>query len=380
VETDSGDLSKQSEAGQGDAQGAAETQAAAVAPAEEVGSDFGGQLGKPIAPGTKMIRCGGCHEVIEEAELVEGNCPKCGCPYKPPKSVEAPGGSFVDRFQGTEFAVPPLETPVQAAPRSGPPVLLLVGAGLLVVAFLGGGLLLLGALGKPIPTPKPTPNTVISRNTPTPTLPQAIYVTLDYLQDPKLSAHVEIDSSVEAKPRIASHPGIRRSHLVADMSAGDEHGTVTVGSLTYEFYVTQGSISYRLMPAGKWTGGGTLSYVVLAPLLDVREPTDLRLGEQTEKNGVPVYHLTSTSSWHPDVMKLAVMGLSSIDAFGIFGGRMTPNKYTLDLYVAMDGAPVYAEYHAWVEASDGERVLAIDTYYTFTNVGEVGPIPTPSGL
>ena len=352
---------------------------------EEAGRDSGGALGQSPAPGRKAIRCTGCYEVIEEAELIEGRCPLCGRPYIPPRQVAPPAESFSQRYQGTGLGEAPPEAAAEVKPRSGTPILLAVGAGLIALAVAVGALAALGLIGGPAVTPTPyhTPNTVISK-TAAPTLPQAAYQTLTYVQDPDFSATITVESTVTVSSQISAKAGSAGSHLEAAVSGGNEYGTLVLGRSTYEVYVTKGSFLTRLEPTGKWVTTPSMSYVIVVspttPLFDLGEPNQLRLSEETEREGVPVYHLTSSSAWRPDVMRLAMMGASALDQFQIQGGRLLPDHYTLDLYVTLDGAPVYAEYHAWVAAGDGTKVLSLDTYYTFTNVGQVGPIPSPSGL
>jgi hypothetical protein len=349
--------------------------------AGEVEGDFGGNLGLPLAPGSQVIRCTGCHEVLELEELIENRCPKCGCPYTPPKKAEAPEGSFAARYVDQE-GVDELAPETQAVPRTGMPVLLAAGLVLLVLAVAVAGLMMAGVFNgpkEPTPTPYHTPNTVISK-TSKPTLPQAVYQTLDYLADPDFNARVEVDSSVMVGSRVSSKPGTARSHLAVDVAGGEEFGTLTIGRSTYEFYVTRGALLSRLMPSGKWSNNSGIAFVILTPLFDLTEPNQLNVAEETYRDGVPVFHLVSSSQWRPDVMRLAVMGAGTLDQFKIQGGALLPDHYTLDLYVTTQGAPVSAEYHAWAAASDGSKVLALDTYYTFTNVAMVEPIPTPSGL
>jgi hypothetical protein len=328
-----------------------------------------------------MKRCGSCHDVFE-ATGTTAACPSCGAPYQPPVSVLPPGpGSFVERYQGTAYSVPTTDTVIEAAPRSGLPLLLGLGVVMVVVAVALGGLLLMGAFGaSSTPSPRPTSNIVVAR-TPTPTLPQAVYQTLTALTDPMFSAKVVVDSSVTVSARIASSAGTARSHLETTIYGADEIGTlITTGRLTYQFYVTNSAISYRLMPSGKWTSGAILSYLILSPMFDLTQPQQLQMIQQTQKNGQAVYHLQSTAFWRPDVFKLAVMGSSVLDGFHIQGGALLPDHYLLDLYVTYDGLPVYAEFEAWTAAGDGVRVLDLKTTYTFTDVGTTGPIASPSGL
>lgn len=328
-----------------------------------------------------MERCGSCHNVFEADETTTV-CPSCGAPYQPPVAapVLAPG-SFAERYEGTAYAVAPTHTVIESAPRSGMALLLGLGVVMVVVAVALGGLVALGAFGgDSTPSPNPTSNIVVAR-TPTPTLPQAVYQTLTALTDPMFSAKVVVDSSVTVSSRIANKSGTARSHLEATIHGGDEFGTlITTGRLTYQFYVTSGAISGRLMPSGKWTSGAILSYLILSPMFDLTQPNQLQMIQQTQKNGQVVYHLQSTTYWRPDVFRLAVMGSDVLEGFQIQGGALLPDHYVLDLYVTFDGMPVYAEYEAWTAAGDGTRVLDLKTTYTFTEVGTIGPIASPSGL
>ena len=346
--------------------------------AVEEESDFDGKLG--LHKGGHMIRCGACHEVIELGELVGGRCPKCGCPYSPPKKISAPEGSFIARYAGEQAPGEAESERQMLKPRSGVPIVLIVGVAMIVIAVAGGGLVLAGVFNaKPTGTPHRTPNTVIGIATPEVTIPPVINTTLEYLADPQFSAIVSIDSSVMVSGRVSSRPGTVRSHLQVKMSSGVEAGQLTVGRTTWDCYVDQGTILVRQQPKGKWQGAA-YGYLVLSPFFDLTDPDQLQLKAETTRNGIPVYHMTNSRYWKPDILRLAIMGSAVLDQFQIQGGQMMPDHYTLDLYVANNGAPVYAEYHAWVAAADGTKVLALDTYYTFTNVGLVEAIPSPSGL
>jgi hypothetical protein len=164
------------------------------------------------------------------------------------------------------------------------------------------------------------------------------------------------------------------------ISGGDELGTYTTGSRTYQFWLVDGVLKTRRGTAA-WGSGPTYTYLNLAPLLGLTDEKQLKTLEATHKNGLAVYHLQASAYLSPSEMfKVAVMPTTALDRFSIIGGAFTPSLSSLDLYVTSAGVPVEADFRAWAAAADGQTVLELKAIYSFTNVGTVGLLPSPSGL
>lgn len=324
-------------------------------------------------PGTEQryVRCRRCHGVFE-AGLP--NCTRCGAAYVPlPDAQEAQAGSYAEKYMGSEFAPPPdVPSPEVPRNRSGMGLLLAIGAGLVVTAVALGALVLMGALNTPAPTPRG--DVVVAKPatpTPVPTLPPIVAKTLDQLADPNLNMHVSIRTTVSVNARVNGRSQSVVVNMEVDCAGGNEAGTDQTGGTTYEWRLVNGVYYLRRLPTGTWKAqSGSSPFVVLSPLFSLRETRQLQYDGSDEKNGVKADKLESTGWWTPDAGKLSGMDVATLN--------ISPQHTKLTLWVASDGAPVYATFRAWTDASDGTNLLDITTTYAFSQQGAVTPIPSPT--
>jgi hypothetical protein len=96
----------------------------------------------------------------------------------------------------------------------------------------------------------------------------------------------------------------------------------------------------------------------------------LQYDGQETKNGVPADKLESTLWWTPNSGKLSGLDVNTLS--------ISPQHTGLQLWVAADGSPVYAVFRAWTDASDTTNLLDITTTYTFSQLGAIAPIPSPT--
>jgi hypothetical protein len=111
------------------------------------------------------------------------------------------------------------------------------------------------------------------------------------------------------------------------------------------------------------------SYLVIAPPFGLTKPEMLSFIGVEQLDGQAVNHLRTTRWWSPDIARMAMMDTSSLG--------MKPETSTLDLWTTINGAPVYATFSATNTATDGTKLVDIETTYTFTNVGVPQPIGDP---
>jgi hypothetical protein len=322
----------------------------------------------------KMVRCVRCHEVFD-AEA--GPCTKCGTPYRPPVAQpKAIDGLYVERYAGTPYVPEPPPAPVvPARRRSSTPLLLGGGATLIAIAVVVAILAATGMLGGG-PTAAPAP--LIARTeppSPTPTLPPSISMTLAQLNDPRLGAHVAVDSRAQFNGRVFGQSKTDIVTFDGQISAGNESGTLQTGGAKMELRLVDGVLYTRNLPSGKWSVAASIpSYLIIAPLFGITSPKMLALVGQETRNGQTVNHLRTTPWWAPDLSRVALMDLSTL--------RLAPDSNVLDLWATIDGTPVSATFSGTNSASDGTKLLDIEVSYTFTDVGVpvdiVSPLPTPS--
>jgi hypothetical protein len=328
-----------------------------------------------MEPGTehRYIRCRRCHGIFQ-AGLP--NCSRCGAPYVAQAEVAADPGSYADRYQGTEFAEP-IEMPageISGGGRSGMGLILAVGAALVVTALAVGGLVLMGAFESP---PKPTPrNDVVVTKTatpsPSPTLPPTLAKTLAQISDPNMNLHVSIRTTVSVNAKVVGRSMSQTINMDVDCAAGNESGTDKSGGISTEWRLVDGTYYTRALPNGKWVARGSVSpFVALSPLFQLRETKMLQYDGPELKNDVQTDKLESTLWWTPDAGRLSGIDVATLS--------ISPQHTKLMLWVASDGAPVYATFRAWTDASDGTNLLDISTTYAFSNQGAVLPIAAPSG-
>jgi hypothetical protein len=324
----------------------------------------------------KMVRCARCHEVFDADA---GPCTKCGTPYQPPRAQPAAiDGLYVERYAGSDFAPVPDPAPVAPLPRRNTTALLIWGG----AALLGAALIVaIVAVTLGIPSNSPAaPALVVARTdppSPTPTLPPTVTMTLQQLNDLKLSAHITVDSRTQLSARILGQGQTSIVTFDGQISGGDESGTIQGGGLKQEFRLVDGVVYIRALPSGKWATATTLpSYLVIAPLFGITSPKMLLLVGAETKDGLAVNHFRTTGWWVPDMSRVAMTNLSGL--------AIAPDSTVLDLWATPDGAPVAATFAGTNTATDGTRLLDIQVSYTFTDVGVpaeiVSPFASPSPL
>ena len=126
----------------------------------------------------------------------------------------------------------------------------------------------------------------------------------------------------------------------------------------------------RNLPSGKWSLLPALpAYLLVCPLLGIDSTADLTSLGPVMREGQMVNHLRSTSSWAPDISRIALTDLSSLP--------IKPTAMMLDLWVGDDGAPLWASVSATNIGPGGAQLLDIEVAYTFTNVGVPVPVVAP---
>lgn len=291
----------------------------------------------------RFVRCRRCHNAFDPEQ---GSCPGCGAAY----------------------VVAPVEPP---ANRSGIGLLLGIGAVLIVLALAMGGMVLTGAFGETQPTVR---NDIVVSITPAPsppaTLPPIVGRTLSQLSDPNFNAHVSIRTKLSVNARVTGNSETAIVNIEAEMAGGNEQGTVQTGNLQTEWRIVAGTYYSRQLPSGKWSAKVTIPpFLILSPLFSITESRQLAYDGPDSAHGAADW-LESTAWWTPDVGKLSGLDVASIG--------ISPQKTSLTLWIFDDGAPAYAEFHAWTDASDGTRLLDILTTYEFTSMGGILPAPTPT--
>jgi hypothetical protein len=322
----------------------------------------------------KVVRCVRCHYVFDAGE---GPCPKCGTPYKPPAAPpELPDVPYAERYAGTPFAPPTETTPVAFRPRRNFPILMISGVTLVGVAMLIAIVAVFGGAGA---GPTAGPIYVRPRTdppSPPPTLPASVTLTIQQLNDPNLSADVTVQSVADVNdPSLGVHERHAVS-FVGQIAAGNEDGIVIEEGITREYRVVGGVVFVRATPSARWSTAASIAgYLVIDPAFGLRKPQMLQLvGEETQ-DGQLVNHFQTTSSWAPDVTRI-----SMIDTTGF---TFKPDLVALNLWTSQDGSPLKAVFSATNTATNGTKLLDIETTYTFTNIGGPGKIevpgPSPSG-
>jgi hypothetical protein len=319
----------------------------------------------------QYVRCRRCHGTFESTLA---NCPRCGLAYQAGSEVQTEAGSYVDRYQGTDFAEPPAAAPPSSGSRRNNAVIwLALGAALIVTAILVGAVVVVGGLTAATPTPTSN-NIVISRSTPTPnpTFPPAISQTLAQLSDPNLNLHVSIKTTMtlDARAAINHKSSSATVSTEVDCASGNESGTIKIGGASSEFRLVDGVFYTRALPSGKWAAHAGMSpYIILSPMFQLTEPKMLQYDGAEQQSGILADKLETTGWWNPDTGKLSGLDIGTLG--------ISPAHTKLFLWVDSGGTPVYATFRAWTDASDGTNLLDISTTYTFTNVGTVEAIKAP---
>lgn len=316
-----------------------------------------------------MVRCIRCHEVYDAAE---GACTKCGTPYRPP--VERPKpyeGLYVERYAGT-IAPTDRSTVVIVPPRRRDNMGLYLGGGaaLIVCALVVVVLAATGVLGGTSATP--VPRRVVSVTpSPTagPTLPPTIAKTLAQLNDPKLSAHITVESHITLSASIAKSASVVVK-FDGQVSNGNESGVLQGGGISQEIRLVDGKVYSKVLPSGNWVlSPAVASYLVICPVFGLDSPKAISLVGQETRNGQQLNHLQSTGEWSPDMSRMAMLDLSFLPYW--------PDKALLDLWAMADGTPVEATFSGWSLASDGTKLVDVEVAYTFSAVGVPQTIEVP---
>ena len=317
----------------------------------------------------RYVRCRRCHGAFESTLA---NCPRCGTAHIAPADEPVEEGSYVDRYEGTQFAEASAPQPTGGGPRrSTVGILLAIGVALIVTAICVSALVVMGAFDVPTPSPTANNNIVVSKATPTPqpTMPPAIANTLDQLTDPNMNLHVTIRTTVSVNAKVTGRSLSTMVNMEIDCAEGNESGTTKTGSLTTEWRLVDG-VYYTRVGAGKWTARAGMSpFVVLSPMFQLDQPRMLQYDGPDQQNGFLAEKLETTDWWTPDTSKLSGLDVAML--------AISPQHTKLQLWVDSGGTPVYATFRAWTDASDGTNLLTIATTYTFTNIGTVEPIATP---
>ncbi len=315
------------------------------------------------------VRCGRCHEVFD-AEA--GPCLKCGTPYQPPAAAPAPyDGLYADRYAGTAFVPAPEATPVvPRRARNYTGMLMGAGAALIAAALLIGVLIELGAGGSPGPTQPVYIVQVPETASPTPTLPPTIALTLSQLSDPKLSAHVTVQSNIQLSSRVLGKSESMVVKFDGEVSQGNQWGNLQSAGVQEEMRLVNGQIYTRQLPSGRWSLLAEMpAYLVICPVFGLDSTRDLQLVGQETKNGQAVNHFQSTGWWTPDISRVSMADLSSLP--------IKPDVFKLDLWATTAGAPVAATFSGTSSATDGTKLLDIEVTYTFSDVGVPEAIDAP---
>jgi hypothetical protein len=319
------------------------------------------------------VRCKRCHEVFD-AEV--GPCTKCGTPHKPPANVPpAPEGLYSERYAADEL--PALDALAVSSTglshrRNTTGYLIAGGAALIISAMVVGLLFALGAIGGANPTAAPQIVVPLTAGpSPTPSLPPAVAHTIAVLSDANLSAQITINSHVVVKAG-AIGPGTVNTTVGFDgqVSKGNQWGTLTVNGIAQDIRLINDHIYRRFLPTGKWSElGGMPNYYHICPMFGLAPDRDLQLIGPETKEGRELLHLQSTRFWSPDVSRLALYDLSTLE--------IPPAIEVLDLWATPDGTPVSATFSGTTTNASGAKIVDIQVSYTFAQVGVEREIDVP---
>jgi hypothetical protein len=278
----------------------------------------------------------------------------------------------VERYAGTGLAQVDDPLVVVVPPRRRDNTGLFVGGGaaLIVSAIVVTLLVASGALGGPAITPQP--RRVLSVTPPpsaTPTLPATVAKTLTQLNDPKLNAHITVDSHITLSATVARSAAVT-VQFQGDVSNGNQSGTLQGSGMTQEIRLVDGKVYSKIMPAGNWILSPAIaSYLVICPVFGLKSNEDIQLIGVETRGGQQLNHLQSTRSWSPDMSRMAMTDLSFLPYW--------PDKSVLDLWATADGTPVEATFSGWSLASDGTKLVDVEVAYTFSQVGVPVAIAVP---
>ena len=285
----------------------------------------------------KMVRCPHCHEVFEAEE---GTCPKMRGPYRPTIAQPRPiDGLYVERYAAKAGPTPARShRSSPGRPRIHP--LVFAGAILLVIALAAAAFVEMGAGGGA--GSSVTPGFVVgvqSARPLQPTLPAVLALAYGQVADYDLAAQVTIQATVQLSSQFKWKTQSLATEFDGQVSEGDQSGTIQTGGTSQEIRLVDGLFYVRNFPSGKWSLLPSLpAYLLVCPVLGIDSTADLISLGPVMREGQMVNQLRSTSSWAPDISRIALTDLSSLP--------IKPTAMILDLWVGDDGAPLWASVSA----------------------------------
>jgi hypothetical protein len=317
-----------------------------------------------------IVRCKRCYEVFDAAA---GPCLKCGWEYKPVAATPPPSGAtYAEMYYGqAEPETGASPAVVRAQERNYLGLAMAAGVSLICLGLVFGGLFAMGAFnGSNDPpavfvsldpwTPPP----------PSPTPPADVTRVMGFLNDKDLAAAVVAQSRVDVSSKVLGQVHAGTVSFDGVVYKGDESGILKQNATTRELRVFDGTVYLRTPPSTSWSVLPVMAqYLLLAPFFGIANPKMLDVVGQEERAGQAVEHFRATRWWAPDLSRMCMMDPSQ---FGI-----APDVVVLDIWAAPDGTPVYASFSGTNTSVDGTKLLDIETTWTFSDVGNVDPIPDP---
>lgn len=296
-----------------------------------------------------------------------------GSPEPPPPSTapargarDEPYGSIIDRFRGTEWEVTPPPPPPQRTGLSGGFVTALGVVVLVAAGILGILVLPPGGSG-----PTPPASRVILTPPPTPGPGDLVLAAFwAQIQASDLDYHVAIEGSLEVGSASGSQV------VVLDVHGDDFQGTLAEhfkGSATSHWVLlrSEGVLYARKSSQTRWSVAGPATGLGLSvrPFLSLEDERQLTYGGTVTRDGTILHRLRSTALYRPGINRILPIFIASIASA----------TTTLELLVTADGIPVEATItcHAPRDLQTGEPAVDGSASYTFSKVGQIGPIPTP---
>jgi hypothetical protein len=196
-------------------------------------------------------------------------------------------------------------------------------------------------------------------------------LTLQQLNDRNLSADLVVQSVADVNdPSLGKHDR-QTASFTGQIAGGNEAGIVIEAGITREYRVVSGVVYERTPPTTRWsTAASIATYLVIDPSFGLSKPQMLQLVGAESLDGQAVNHFRNTSTWAPDVARIAMIDTS--------GFLFKPDVVVLDLWTSPFGSPVKAVFSATNTSTNGTKLLDIETSYTFTNVGGPQVIENPA--
>ena len=317
-----------------------------------------------------LARCRRCHDVFDPDA---GFCPRCGTPYQPIAAPPTPDlGTYAERYADSTVSDPTLQF-TEAVPHGNQrtTMALFAGGAFVVVGLIVALALTLGSL-----TAQPAnPAVIVSIAPPTsaapsPTTRPEIAMALRALNDPKINAHVLIQNRVDVDSVVAGHPSAHAITLDCQVSNGSELVMVTNGPTVEEIRYVESKFYVRVLPSTKWATSATMtSWALILPLFNVQTDRMIEFVGNEQREGVATYHFRATNRWAADIGRLGFLDAKSLP--------IQPDRISLDIWTDTYGQPIYATFSGLNLATDGRKLVDIETTYTFTAVGAPVAIPNP---